>query len=65
MDLELITNSRQTAFAAGIHSFITDDGISDRDAKEFEKRGIELLIDKYGNLRRASRTISNDAPIMR
>lgn len=29
-----------------IHSFITDDGISDRDAKEFEKRGIELLIAK-------------------
>lgn len=27
-----------------IHSFITDDGISDRDAKEFEKRGIELLV---------------------
>ena len=29
-----------------IHSFITDDGISDRDAREFEKRGIELLIAK-------------------
>ncbi|NTJ43890.1 DeoR/GlpR transcriptional regulator [Agrobacterium larrymoorei] len=29
-----------------INSFITDDGISDRDAKEFEKRGIELLIAK-------------------
>ncbi|UJW77462.1 DeoR/GlpR family DNA-binding transcription regulator [Rhizobium sp. SL42] len=27
-----------------IHSFITDDGISDRDAKEFEKRGIQVLI---------------------
>jgi DeoR/GlpR family transcriptional regulator of sugar metabolism len=27
-----------------IHSFITDDGISDADAKEFESRGIELLI---------------------
>ncbi len=27
-----------------IHSFITDDGISDRDAKEFERRGIELLV---------------------
>jgi DeoR/GlpR family transcriptional regulator of sugar metabolism len=27
-----------------IHSFITDDGISDADAKEFERRGIELLI---------------------
>ncbi|TWF59339.1 DeoR/GlpR family DNA-binding transcription regulator [Neorhizobium alkalisoli] len=29
-----------------IHSFITDDGISDRDAREFEKRGIEVLIAK-------------------
>ena len=29
-----------------IHSFITDDGISDADAKEFERRGIELLIAK-------------------
>jgi len=27
-----------------IHSFITDDGISDADAKEFEARGIALLI---------------------
>jgi DeoR/GlpR family transcriptional regulator of sugar metabolism len=27
-----------------IHSFITDDGISDADAKEFERRGIEVLI---------------------
>lgn len=27
-----------------IQSFITDDGISDEDAKEFERRGIELLI---------------------
>jgi DeoR/GlpR family transcriptional regulator of sugar metabolism len=27
-----------------IQSFITDDGISDADAKEFERRGIELLI---------------------
>ncbi len=27
-----------------IHSFITDDGISDADAKEFEARGLELLI---------------------
>lgn len=27
-----------------INSFITDDGISDRDAKEFEARGIELLV---------------------
>jgi DeoR/GlpR family transcriptional regulator of sugar metabolism len=27
-----------------IHSFITDDGISDAEAKEFERRGIELLI---------------------
>ena len=27
-----------------IHSFITDDGISDADAKEFERRGIELLV---------------------
>ncbi|MBP1884119.1 DeoR/GlpR family DNA-binding transcription regulator [Sinorhizobium mexicanum] len=27
-----------------VHSFITDDGISDRDAKEFERRGIEVLI---------------------
>ena len=29
-----------------INSFITDDGISDRDAREFEKRGIEVLIAK-------------------
>lgn len=29
-----------------INSFITDDGISDRDAREFEKRGIEILIAK-------------------
>lgn len=29
-----------------IHSFVTDDGISDRDAREFEKRGIEVLIAK-------------------
>lgn len=29
-----------------VHSFITDDGISDADAKEFENRGIELLIAK-------------------
>jgi DeoR/GlpR family transcriptional regulator of sugar metabolism len=27
-----------------VHSFITDDGISDRDAKAFEARGIEMLI---------------------
>lgn len=27
-----------------IHSFVTDDGISDRDAREFEQRGIEVLI---------------------
>lgn len=27
-----------------IHSFVTDDGISDVDAKEFERRGIEVLI---------------------
>jgi DeoR/GlpR family transcriptional regulator of sugar metabolism len=27
-----------------IQSFITDDGISDADAKEFERRGIELII---------------------
>jgi DeoR/GlpR family transcriptional regulator of sugar metabolism len=27
-----------------MQSFITDDGISDADAKEFERRGIELLI---------------------
>lgn len=27
-----------------IHSFITDDGISDADAKEFERRGVEVLI---------------------
>ncbi|MCF1710767.1 DeoR/GlpR family DNA-binding transcription regulator [Tabrizicola sp. J26] len=27
-----------------LHSFITDDGISDADAKEFERRGIEVLI---------------------
>ncbi|WP_244530186.1 DeoR/GlpR family DNA-binding transcription regulator [Rhizobium sp. NFR07] len=29
-----------------INSFITDEGISDRDAREFEKRGIEVLIAK-------------------
>lgn len=27
-----------------IHSFITDDGIADGDAKEFERRGIELIV---------------------
>lgn len=27
-----------------INSFITDDGISDSDAKEFERRGIELIV---------------------
>ncbi|RYH09506.1 DeoR/GlpR transcriptional regulator [Tropicimonas sp. IMCC6043] len=27
-----------------IHTFVTDDGISDQDAKEFERRGVELLI---------------------
>ena len=27
-----------------VHSFITDDGITDKDAKEFERRGIEVLI---------------------
>ncbi|MFV0358276.1 DeoR/GlpR family DNA-binding transcription regulator [Tropicimonas sp.] len=27
-----------------IHTFVTDDGISDRDAREFALRGIELLI---------------------
>jgi DeoR/GlpR family transcriptional regulator of sugar metabolism len=27
-----------------VNTFITDDGISDRDAKEFESRGIKLLI---------------------
>lgn len=27
-----------------IHSFITDDGIRDEDAREFERRGIEVLI---------------------
>ncbi|MEJ8475285.1 DeoR/GlpR family DNA-binding transcription regulator [Roseibium algae] len=27
-----------------VHSFITDDGISDKDAREFELRGIEILI---------------------
>ena len=27
-----------------VHAFITDDGISDADAKEFERRGIEVLI---------------------
>ena len=27
-----------------IHSFITDDGISDVDAKAFESRGIELIV---------------------
>ncbi len=27
-----------------VNSFITDDGISDKDAKEFEQRGIEVLI---------------------
>ena len=31
-----------------IHSFITDDGISDADAKEFERRGIALLIAPNG-----------------
>lgn len=29
-----------------IHSFITDDGISDKDAKEFENRNINILIAK-------------------
>ncbi len=27
-----------------VHTFVTDDGISDTDAKEFESRGIEVLI---------------------
>lgn len=27
-----------------IHSFITDDGIRDEDAREFERRGIEMII---------------------
>jgi hypothetical protein len=27
-----------------IHAFITDDGIRDEDAREFERRGIELII---------------------
>ncbi|WP_280513723.1 hypothetical protein [Pseudorhodobacter ferrugineus] len=27
-----------------IHTFITDDGISDADAKAFKSRGIDLLI---------------------
>lgn len=27
-----------------IHSFITDDGISDKDVREFERRGIEVII---------------------
>ena len=27
-----------------VHSFITDDGIRDEDAREFERRGIELII---------------------
>ena len=27
-----------------VHSFITDDGITDRDVKEFERRGIAVLI---------------------
>jgi DeoR/GlpR family transcriptional regulator of sugar metabolism len=27
-----------------IHSFVTDDGIADSDAKEFERRGIELIV---------------------
>ena len=27
-----------------IHSFITDDGIRDEDAKAFERRGIEVII---------------------
>lgn len=27
-----------------VHSFITDDAITDRDAKEFERRGVEMLI---------------------
>jgi DeoR/GlpR family transcriptional regulator of sugar metabolism len=29
-----------------IHSFITDEGISDADAREFERRGIEVIIAK-------------------
>ncbi|MCR8726140.1 DeoR/GlpR family DNA-binding transcription regulator [Frigidibacter sp. ROC022] len=29
-----------------VNTFITDDGISDRDAKEFERRGIAILIAK-------------------
>lgn len=29
-----------------VNSFITDDGISDADAKEFERRGIEIIIAK-------------------
>ena len=29
-----------------IHAFITDDGVSDADAKQFEARGIEVLIAK-------------------
>ena len=27
-----------------IHSFITDDGIRDEDARAFESRGIEMII---------------------
>ena len=27
-----------------IHSFITDDGISDADARAFESRGIKIII---------------------
>jgi DeoR/GlpR family transcriptional regulator of sugar metabolism len=27
-----------------IHSFITDDGISDKDVQEFERRGIEVIV---------------------
>ena len=27
-----------------VHSFVTDDGISDRDAQAFEARGIEVLV---------------------
>lgn len=27
-----------------VHSFITDDGISDADAQEFQVRGIDLMI---------------------
>jgi DeoR/GlpR family transcriptional regulator of sugar metabolism len=28
----------------GIHSFITDDGIRDEDARAFESRGIKMII---------------------